>query len=163
MTMTLLAWTEPGCEFPAFVNVTQRNDGSVVMVSRSAAKPKGAGYEPGDTSTVEFGADFAKFFKTAVPQSTGEHRPLPVAGYTPQSDENVRLADEMKFAEERYMRVLDKLNETNIQRDAAGLGKSQQFDPRFLSLARTHMQTATMFAVRAIFQPQRVKLPEDGQ
>jgi hypothetical protein len=87
---------------------------------------------------------------------------MPVAGYTPQSDENVTLANELKHAEERYMRVLDKMNQINMDRDAAGLGRSQQFDPRFMALARTHMQTANMFAVRAIFQPQRIKLPEDA-
>ena len=91
-----------------------------------------------------------------------DNSPLPVKGYTPQSDDNVSLANKLKEAEERYLRVLDGLNEINIQRDASGIGKSGQFDPRFLALARTHMQTANMFAVRSIFQPTRVKLPEDG-
>lgn len=90
-----------------------------------------------------------------------DHQPMSVAGYTPQSDENVMIANELKHAEERYMRVIDKMNRINMDRDAAGLGMSQQFDPRFMALARTHMQTANMFAVRAVFQPQRIALPED--
>jgi hypothetical protein len=89
------------------------------------------------------------------------HQPMPVAGYTPQSDDNVALANELKHAEERYLRIIDKMNEINIKRDAAGIGRSGQFDPRFMALARTAMQDANMWAVRAIFQPTRVKLPED--
>lgn len=92
-----------------------------------------------------------------------DHAPMPVKGYTSQSDDNVALANELKEAEERYLRVLDRLNTVNIARDSAGVGRSGQIDPRFLALARTHMQTANMFAVRAIFQPQRVKLPEDTE
>jgi hypothetical protein len=89
------------------------------------------------------------------------HQPMPVAGYTPQSEDNVALANELKHAEERYLRVIDKMNEINMKRDAAGISRSGQFDPRFMALARTAMQEANMWAVRAIFQPTRVKLPED--
>lgn len=91
-----------------------------------------------------------------------DHQPMPVAGYTPQSDENIALANELKHAEERYLRVLDKMNKINIERDSAGLGRSHQFDPRCLAEARTCIQTANMWAVRGIFQPQRIKLPEDA-
>lgn len=83
-----------------------------------------------------------------VPEET--HKPLPVAGYKEQTIDDIRLANELKFAEERYLRILDRLLQDT------------KHDARFLALARTHMQTANMFAVRAIFQPQRVKLPEDG-
>ncbi len=91
-----------------------------------------------------------------------DHQPIPVAGYTPQSDEKVALANELKFAEERYQRVLDRLVKHNMDADAAGLGKSAMFDPRCIAEARTCMQTANMWAVRGIFQPQRVALPEDA-
>lgn len=90
-----------------------------------------------------------------------ENAPLPVKGYTAQSDDNVALANEFKHAEERYLRLLDKLNTINLARDASGIGKSGQFDQRFIALARTAMQEANMWAVRAIFQPTRIKLPED--
>lgn len=91
-----------------------------------------------------------------------DHQPMPVAGYTAQSTDNVALANEFKEAEERYLRLIDKLNTINMERDAAGVGRSGQFDPRFMALARTAMQEANMWAVRAIFQPQRIKLPGDA-
>jgi len=78
-----------------------------------------------------------------------ENAPLPVKGYTTQSDDNVALANEGKDLEERYLRWLDKL--------AAQPARDQ----RFVALARTHMQTGAMFAIRSIFQPTRIKLPED--
>lgn len=93
--------------------------------------------------------------------SEAEHKPMPVAGYTSQPQSNVDLANELKEAEERYLRVIDKMNAINMERDAAGVGRSGQFDPRFMALARTSMQEANMWAVRAIFQPTRIKLPED--
>lgn len=79
-----------------------------------------------------------------------ENTPLPVKGYTGQSDENVALANEGKELEERYLRWLDKL------------ASQPSRDQRFVALARTHMQTGAMFAIRAIFQPTRIKLPEDA-
>jgi len=84
---------------------------------------------------------------------SAEHKPLPVAGYTPQSDDNVKLADEFKHAEERYLRLLDKLMTHH--------GHTPKYDQKWVAVARTHMQQANMAVVRAIFQPQRIKLPED--
>lgn len=91
-----------------------------------------------------------------------DHQPMPVSGYTAQSADNVTLANEFKEAEERYLRLIDKLNKINMERDTAGVGRSGQFDPRFMALARTAMQEANMWAVRAIFQPTRIKLPGDA-
>lgn len=79
-----------------------------------------------------------------------EHKPMPVAGYTPQSAENVALANELKYAEERYLRVLDRLR------------ANPAFDQRFVSLAFTSMQETNMWAVRSIFKPERAVLPEDA-
>lgn len=79
--------------------------------------------------------------------------PLPVAGYTTQSQSNVDLANEGKALEERYLRWLDKL------------ASNPNVDPerdRFIALARTHIQTGAMFAIRSIFKPQRIALPEDA-
>lgn len=78
-----------------------------------------------------------------------ENAPLPVKGYTSQSSENVELANEGKEIEERYLRWLDKLDTVPTN------------NPRFIALARTHIQTGAMFAIRSIFQPTRIKLPED--
>lgn len=83
-----------------------------------------------------------------------ENAPLPVKGYTPQSNENVAIANEGKELEERYLRWLDKL-------DGMAKTTTHGFDGRFIALARTHVQTGAMFAIRSIFQPQRIKLPED--
>jgi hypothetical protein len=86
------------------------------------------------------------------------HQPMPVAGYTGQSDENVTLANKLKHAEERYLRILDELmaaNGTHVP------GSPTKYDGRFIALARTAMQEANMWAVRSIFQPTRIKLPED--
>lgn len=78
------------------------------------------------------------------------HNPMPVSGYTTQSQTNVDLANEGKELEERYLRWLDKL------------ATHPDTDKRCVALAQTNMQTAAMWAVRAIFKPQRIKLPEDG-
>lgn len=94
-----------------------------------------------------------------------DHKPMPVAGYTAQSTDNVALANELKEAEERYLRILDKI--VGIRRpddaDKHPDDRRSQFDGRCISLAKTKMQEANMWAVRAIFQPQRIKLPEDLQ
>lgn len=78
------------------------------------------------------------------------HEPMPVKGYTSQSNDDIALANEGKELEERYLRWLDKLKS-----NAAGI------DQRCVALATTHIQTGAMFAIRSIFQPQRIKLPED--
>lgn len=78
------------------------------------------------------------------------HSPMPVSGYTTQSQSNVDLANEGKELEERYLRWLAKL------------AAHPDTDKRCVALAETNMQTAAMWAVRSIFKPQRIKLPEDG-
>lgn len=78
------------------------------------------------------------------------NKPLPVKGYTGQSNDNVALANRLKEAEERYLRELDALD------------KIEATDKRMVALARTNMQTAAMWAVRSIFQPTRIWLPEDS-
>lgn len=79
-----------------------------------------------------------------------DYKPLPVKGYTVQSDNNVALANRLKEAEERYLRELDALD------------RIPETDKRMVALARTNMQTAAMWAVRSIFQQTRIKLPEDA-
>ncbi len=78
-----------------------------------------------------------------------EHTGLPVKGYKAQSPENVALANEGKELEERYLRWLDKLK------------ANEETDKRYVALAFTGMQNAAMWAVRSIFQPGRIDLPED--
>lgn len=76
-----------------------------------------------------------------------DHKPMPVAGYTAQPQAAVDLANEGKEAEERYMRFLDKLE------------ADPSTDKRNVALARTYIENGAMRAVRAIFKPQRHKLP----
>ncbi len=78
-----------------------------------------------------------------------DNKPLPVAGYKPQSDENVALANEGKILEERYLRWLDKL------------AAADDTDKRYVALARTNVEQGAMWAIRSIFKPYRAVLPED--
>jgi len=72
-----------------------------------------------------------------------------IKGYRVLGDAEKELANEGKELEERYMRWLDK-----VHGDAS-------HDPRSLALARTYIQNGAMWAIRSIFQPSRIKLPED--
>lgn len=78
-----------------------------------------------------------------------EHKPLPVAGYTAQSDSRVEMVNDNKALEERVLRRLDEMKALNV-------------DQRWLAIGRTHIEEAFMAINRAVFQPQRVKLPEDA-
>lgn len=77
---------------------------------------------------------------------------LPVAGYTDQSSDKVDLVNENKILEEQVLRQIDKL--ISVHRD--------QVDLRMTSIAKTEIQTAFMWLNRALFQPQRVSLPDDS-
>ncbi len=78
---------------------------------------------------------------------------LPVSGYRPQSDANIALVNEFKADEERLLRKIDALYGA----------LSIHYDQRWLSIARTHFQEGFMALNRAVFQPQRIKLPEDDE
>ncbi|QIG69050.1 hypothetical protein EVB77_016 [Rhizobium phage RHph_N1_10] len=82
-----------------------------------------------------------------------KHLGLPVAGYQPQSDEKVALVNENKELEERVLRQVDRHVRN---RD------SQEIDQAMVQLARRSIQEAFMWLNRAVFQPQRIKLPEDA-
>ena len=73
----------------------------------------------------------------------------PIAGYTAPTPAMVDRANRLKEAEERILRLIDEM-----QGDPA-------FDPRWVAVARTHVQEGTMAACRAVFQPSRIALPED--
>jgi hypothetical protein len=81
----------------------------------------------------------------------------PVKGYTAQSKGALRLVNENKEIEERVLRRLDHLATVK-----ATEGGDLDIDGRWLAIARTHIQEAFMAANRAIMNPQRIKLPEDG-
>ena len=75
-----------------------------------------------------------------------DHKPLPVAGYNAQSDENVHLVNLNKRDEERILRSIDLY------------AMNPDVDKRWLSIAKTHIEQGFMAMNRAIFKPQRVKL-----
>jgi hypothetical protein len=94
---------------------------------------------------------------------TEDHKPLPVQGYTPQSDAKVALVNEFKQDEERLLRKIDAMYGQTIpnpdpDHPAAEVSK---YDMRWAAVARTHFQEGFMALNRAVFQPQRIKLPED--
>lgn len=71
-----------------------------------------------------------------------------IAGFTDQSEKNKAYVNENKYAEERILRTLEHL-------------EGEGYDGRNLAIARTKFQEAFMWMNRAIFQPQRIELPED--
>ena len=76
-----------------------------------------------------------------------EQTPLPVSGYTKQSDEKIAAVNHNKMLEEQVLRTLDVLK------------GSGEVDLRWLAVGRTHIEEAFMAINRSIFQPQRTKLP----
>lgn len=84
------------------------------------------------------------------------HAPLPVAGYREQSRLRVDVVNELKEMEERVLRLLSKIERYDFEEGLVGI------DGRWLALGRTHIQQGFMAAARAVFQPGRVKLPEDN-
>ncbi len=81
---------------------------------------------------------------------TNKHEGLPVAGYLPQTSDKVALVNENKILEERCLRAADAIKET------------PGMDARMAALAITNIQQGFMWLNRAVFQPARVELPEDG-
>jgi len=82
---------------------------------------------------------------------------LPVHGYTSQSDANVALVNEHKEMEERILRRIDWLSPHFDAMDGPRGGA----DPRWLAVARTHIEQGFMALNRAIFRPTRIKLKDD--
>lgn len=74
-----------------------------------------------------------------------KHNPLPVAGYTTQSEANVAIVNQNKRLEEQVLRQID------LHAATEGL------DQRMVALARTKTQEAFMWLNRAVFQPQRLQ------
>lgn len=80
-----------------------------------------------------------------------KHQGLPVAGYKPQSPMAVELVNANKEAEEEILRTLDWLA---AQPDGS-------VDKRWLEIGRRQIEQGFMAVNRAVFQPDRVRLPED--
>ena len=68
--------------------------------------------------------------------------PLPVKGYTGQSNDNVALANRLKEAEERYLRELDELDTfPNTDKRSALAGLALAFFIRRANRIETHAET----------------------
>jgi hypothetical protein len=80
-----------------------------------------------------------------------EHKGLPVHGYQTQPATAVDKVNANKVSEEKLLRRCEELL------------ASEACDPRWVAIARTHFEQGFMALNRAVFQPQRIKLPEDGQ
>lgn len=88
-----------------------------------------------------------------------------VSGYTAQPDAKVALVNSFKEDEERLLRKVENLIDTSEYEVRGPLGDSikNRYDTRWAAVARTHFQEGFMALNRAVFQPQRIKLPEDGE
>jgi hypothetical protein len=75
---------------------------------------------------------------------------LPVHGYQPQPQQAIDLVNRNKEIEERLLRTLDEM-----------VNAGAQYDQRWIAIARTHFDQAWMALNRAVFRPQRIKLPGD--
>ena len=84
---------------------------------------------------------------------------LPVKGYTDQTADKIARVNRHKEPDERVLRALDDMQEEMI--DAARSGLPSPFDPRWAAIAKTQIEQGFMAMNRAVFQPQRVSLPED--
>jgi hypothetical protein len=77
------------------------------------------------------------------------HKPLPVFGYTEQSEDKIAVVNQFKRLEEIVLRHIDNLEDHDT-------------DHRWLSIGRTHIEQGFMAINRSVFRPTRVKLPSDS-
>lgn len=73
-----------------------------------------------------------------------------VAGYRAQPQWAIDAVNDFKVLEERFLRLIEAMETLPI-------------DGRWMAIGRTQVQLGFMAVNRAIFQPGRVALPEDGQ
>ena len=92
---------------------------------------------------------------------TKDHKPLPVEGYTTQSDAKVSLVNQFKQDEERLLRKIDVCSHLLDAHPYEPEKNRPLLDARWAAIARTHFQEGFMCLTRAVFQPTRIKLPDD--
>ena len=74
-----------------------------------------------------------------------DHQPMPVKGYTPQSQERLDQVNMNKLSEELSLKRLDELELID------------GIDKRWLAIGRTHIEQGWMAINRAVFRPERAK------
>ena len=94
-----------------------------------------------------------------------EHKGLPVPGYRPQDQRAIDIVSAHKEMEERVLRQIDALSRQTMPAVATPGGEAvnvPRYDPRWLAMARSHIEQGFMALNRAVFRPERVQLPEDN-
>ena len=81
---------------------------------------------------------------------------LPVDDYKPQSLLAIDTVNGNKVLEEQVLRRVDAIGLAGITD-----GLRPPADPRWLNIARTHFEQGFMALNRAVFQPERLRLPGD--
>ena len=76
---------------------------------------------------------------------------LPVAGYRPQSQENIALVNENKRLEELVLRQIDKHRDYSDNHVAV-------YDQRWVNIAKSQIEQGFMALNRAVFQPARIDI-----
>lgn len=76
------------------------------------------------------------------------HPALPVFGYRPQSSDKIAMVNHNKQIEEAILQSMDAMQ------------GNDEFDQRWLAIARTDLEKAFMALNRAVFRPDRVKLTD---
>jgi hypothetical protein len=92
-----------------------------------------------------------------------QDEPLKVHGYKPQSPEAVALVNRFKEMEERLLREIDALTQLREPNPAEPNQYLLKHNHRWVAIARTHFEEGFMALNRAVFQPGRIKLPEDPE
>lgn len=82
-----------------------------------------------------------------------DHKGLPVQGYRVQPQEAVDAVNRNKETEEKLLRLIDDLQNGQLN------GEAFQAEQRWLAIARTDLEKGFMALNRAIFKPERAKLP----
>jgi hypothetical protein len=81
-----------------------------------------------------------------------------IKGYRPITPEIQSIVNEFKEDEERILRKIDRLKQTNVpSMDTL----DTPYDARWLNIAFTHIQEGFMALNRAVFKPERIKLKGD--
>jgi hypothetical protein len=84
---------------------------------------------------------------------------LPIKGYTSQPADKIARVNHHKELEEQILRVMDAMVKPVPYFDENGVGVP--CDPRWVAVARTHIEQGFMALNRAVLQPQRVSMPYD--
>ena len=89
------------------------------------------------------------FQQVYVPDEAAPAPVTPVLGYRPQPADKLAQVNANKVLEERTLRAMDSM------------ALVDDIDKRWLSIGRTHIEQGFMAINRAVFKPDRLKLPED--